>query len=257
MAAVAPTRDDRAPIPRHVAVIMDGNGRWARARSLPRQAGHKAGIAPVRTMVERCAQRGVETLTLFAFSSENWRRPPDEISALMRLFVEALKREVAELHDNGIRLQFIGDLEALGGELNRAIHSAEALTRANDRMQLVLAVAYGGHWDIANAARQLARRVEAGELTSAEIDEVRFADALATRELPPVDLLIRSGGERRVSNFLLWDIAYSELFFSDVLWPDFSVDELDAAFAYYAQRQRRFGRTGDQVAHTGSAKERA
>jgi undecaprenyl diphosphate synthase len=206
-------------------------------------------------MVEQCAQRGVETLTLFAFSSENWRRPPDEINALMRLFVEALKREVAELHENGIRLQFIGDLDALGGELNRAIRHAEALTRDNTRMRLVLAVAYGGHWDLASAARDLAQRVEAGTLTSADIDEATFADALATRTLPPVDLLIRSGGERRISNFLLWDVAYSELYFSDVLWPDFSASELDAAFAYYARKQRRFGKTGEQVAGAGSAEE--
>jgi undecaprenyl diphosphate synthase len=255
MAAVALTRDGVGAIPRHVAVIMDGNGRWARARSLPRQAGHKAGIAPVRMMVEQCTQRGVETLTLFAFSSENWRRPPDEINALMRLFIEALKREVAELHENGIRLQFIGDLEALGQELNRAIRHAEALTRDNQRMRLVLAVAYGGHWDLASAARRLAQQVEAGTLASADIDEARFADALETRTLPPVDLLIRSGGERRISNFLLWDIAYSELFFSDVLWPDFSDHELDEAFAYYAQRQRRFGKTGDQVTGAGAAEE--
>ncbi len=255
MAAVAPTRDGVALVPRHVAVIMDGNGRWARARALPRQAGHKAGIAPVRLMVEQCAQAGVETLTLFAFSSENWRRPPAEIGALMRLFVEALKREVAELHENGIRLRFIGDLDALGPELNTAIGHAEALTRDNRRMDLVLAVAYGGHWDLAGAARRLAEEVEAGSLESADIDESRFADMLATRDLRPVDLLIRSGGERRISNFLLWDIAYSELYFSDVLWPDFSAGDLEAAFAYFAQRQRRFGRTSDQVVGGGAAEE--
>jgi len=247
MVAIVSKRGGAALVPRHVGVIMDGNGRWAKQRSLPRQAGHKAGIAPVRMMVEQCAQSGVEVLTLFAFSSENWRRPPDEISALMALFVDALNREVDELHANGIRLRFIGKLEDLGAELNGAIVRAQALTRENSRMELVLAVAYGGHWDIANAASELARQVEVGELAAADIDEARFAAALATGPLPPVDLMIRSGGERRISNFLLWDLAYSELYFSDVLWPDFSADELAAAFDYYAHRQRRFGHTGEQV----------
>lgn len=247
MVALVTSRGADAAVPRHVAVIMDGNGRWARSRALPRQAGHKAGIRPVRMMVENCAQRGVEVLTLFAFSSENWRRPPDEISALMALFVDALKREVDELDANGIRLRFIGKLDALRAELVAAIHEAEAQTLDNTRMELVLAVAYGGRWDLARAARHLAREVEAGRLESRDIDEARFAAALSSASMPPVDLLIRSGGEHRVSNFLLWDLAYSELYFSDVLWPDFAVEDLDAAFDFYARRQRRFGRTGDQV----------
>jgi undecaprenyl diphosphate synthase len=247
MVALVSEPGKAAAVPRHVAVIMDGNGRWARSRALPRQAGHKAGIKPVRTMVENCAQRGVEVLTLFAFSSENWRRPRDEISALMALFVEALRREVAELHANGIRLRFIGQLDALGPELNRAISEAERTTRDNARMELVLAVAYGGRWDLAGAARKLAREVEAGALRSDQIDEDRFEAALATAPLPPVDLLIRSGGEQRISNFLLWDLAYSELYFSDVLWPDFTAAQLDAAFEFYAKRQRRFGRTEEQI----------
>jgi undecaprenyl diphosphate synthase len=247
MVALASERGDGTAPPRHVAVIMDGNGRWARSRALPRQAGHKAGIKPVRMMVESCAQRGVEVLTLFAFSSENWRRPHDEINALMRLFVEALRREVAELHANGIRLRFIGQLDALGPELNEAIDEAEMTTRDNARMELVLAVAYGGRWDLVGAARELAREVEAGKLRSDQIDEGRFEAALATAPLPPVDLLIRSGGEQRISNFLLWDLAYSELYFSNVLWPDFTVAELDAAFGFYASRQRRFGKTAEQI----------
>lgn len=247
MVALVHKRGADAVAPRHVAVIMDGNGRWAARRALPRQAGHKAGIKPVRTMVEHCAQRGVEVLTLFAFSSENWRRPPEEISALMRLFIEALKREVAELDANGIRLRFIGQLDALGSELSAAIEAAQARTQDNSRMDLVLAVAYGGRWDLAAAARTLAREVEAGKLAAEDIDESRFEAALATASLPPVDLLIRSGGEQRISNFLLWDLAYSELYFTDVLWPDFTAAELDAALDYYVGRQRRFGCTGDQV----------
>ncbi len=234
-------------VPRHIAVIMDGNGRWAARRALPRQAGHKAGIKPVRMIVEQCAQRGVKALTLFAFSSENWQRPPDEINALMGLFIEALNREVAELDANGIRLRFIGQLDALGPELNAAIEAAEARTRDNDRMDLVLAVAYGGRWDLAAAARSLAREVENGTLAAEDVDESRLGAALATASLPPVDLLIRSGGEQRISNFLLWDLAYSELYFSEVLWPDFTEADVDAALDFYAGRQRRFGRTADQV----------
>ena len=247
MVARTQKRGADAAAPRHVAVIMDGNGRWARQRALPRQAGHKAGIKPVRMMVEYCAQHGVEVLTLFAFSSENWRRPRDEINALMSLFVEALNREVAELDANGIRLRFIGQLDALGPELNAAIKAAETLTKDNDRMDLVLAVAYGGRWDLAAAARTLARQVEDGKLAVEDIDESRLEAALATALLPPVDLLIRSGGEQRISNFLLWDFAYSELYFSDVLWPDFTVAELDVALDFYIGRQRRFGRTSDQI----------
>jgi undecaprenyl diphosphate synthase len=226
---------------------MDGNRRWAKRQGLPRLAGHKAGIKPVRTMVEHCAQRGVEVLTLFAFSSENWRRPRDEINGLMALFVEALRREVAELDANGIRLRFIGQLQMLGSELNKAIEAAELRTRDNSRMELTLAVAYGGRWDMVEAARQLARDVQSGKLSIEQIDEASFSGALASTALPAVDLLIRSGGEQRLSNFLLWELAYSELYFSEALWPDFNAAELDAAFDFYASRQRRFGRTGDQV----------
>jgi len=247
MVALVPKRGADAVTPRHVAVIMDGNGRWASRRALPRQAGHKAGIKPVRMMVEHCAQRGVEVLTLFAFSSENWHRPPDEINTLMSLFVEALNRQVAELDANGIRLRFIGQLDSLGPELNAAIDAAQARTRDNNRMDLVLAVAYGGRWDLAAAARKLALEVENGQLATEDIDESRLGAALSTASLAPVDLLIRSGGEQRISNFLLWDLAYSELYFSDVLWPDFTATELDAALDFYIGRQRRFGRTSDQV----------
>jgi undecaprenyl diphosphate synthase len=234
-------------VPRHVAVIMDGNGRWARRRALPRQAGHQAGVKPVRTIVEACAEAGVETLTLFAFSSENWRRPVDEVRGLMALFIDALEREVAELDANGIRLTFIGDTASLGSALRNAVAAAEARTAANRRMNLVVAVAYGGRWDIVQAAQKLAREVAAGRLDPDAIDEDTFAAALATARHPNVDLLIRTGGEKRVSNFLLWDIAYAEVHFADVLWPDFTAAELHKAFEFYAQRQRRFGRTAEQI----------
>lgn len=251
MVARAAPPDEGQARPRHVAVIMDGNGRWARKRALPRKAGHQAGIKPVRATVEYCAERGVEVLTLFAFSSENWRRPADEVSGLMTLLVDAIEREVAELDANGIRLRFIGDEAMLGPRLRETMRAAELRTRANTRMTLVVAVAYGGRWDLAQAARRLAAEAAAGRLDPAEIDETRLAGALATGGLPSVDLLIRSGGEQRISNFLLWDLAYSELYFSSLLWPDFGTAELDRAFEFYGKRQRRFGRTGDQIEAVG------
>jgi undecaprenyl diphosphate synthase len=226
---------------------MDGNGRWARRRALPRPTGHKAGIKPVRATVEYCAERGVQALTLFAFSSENWRRPPDEVRGLMSLFFDALEREVAELDSNGIRLKFIGDRSQLSTSLIAATSAAEVRTANNTRMELVIAVAYGGRWDLAQAARTLARRAASGEIDPESVDEAALSGALETAHLPEVDLLIRTGGEKRISNFLLWDVAYSELFFSDLLWPEFNDDELGRAFEFYAQRQRRFGRTGEQI----------
>src|SRR5690606_19169594 len=238
-------------LPRHVAVIMDGNGRWARRRALPRQAGHQAGIKPVRATVELCAELGIETLTLFAFSSENWRRPPDEVRGLMSLFVDALEREVAELDANGIRLRFIGDLSKLNPTLRDACEAAERRTRGNRRMNLVIAVAYGGRWDVVQAARRLAARAAAGTLDPAAIDEPLVAAELQMAEYPNVDLLIRTGGEQRISNFLLWDVAYAEVYFTDVLWPDFTAAELRRALEFYAQRQRRFGRTGEQIEAVG------
>jgi len=247
MVASIPNSRREAGVPRHVAVIMDGNGRWARRRALPRHAGHRAGVKPVRAIVEQCAERGVEVLTLFAFSSENWRRPRDEVRGLMSLFVDALNREVAELDANGIRLRFIGELHLLNPALQEAIRAAEIRTRDNVRMDLVLAVAYGGRWDIANAARDLAREVAEGQLDPEDIDESRLAAAMQMGRAPDVDLLIRTGGERRISNFLLWSVAYSEVCFTDTLWPDFGAADLDEALEFFASRQRRFGRTGDQV----------
>jgi undecaprenyl diphosphate synthase len=247
MAAVSPDPQPKSPVPNHLAIIMDGNGRWAQQRRAPRVTGHQAGIKPVRATVEYCATHGVGQLTLFAFSSENWKRPPAEVRGLMRLFLEALDREVDELHSNGIRLKFIGDRTKLSAALDAATRNAELRTKRNSRMQLTIAVAYGGRWDIVQAARKLAHDVELGALDPNAIDENRFAAALETADLPPVDLLIRTGGEQRISNFLIWDAAYSELYFSDALWPAFDAAELERAFAFYAQRQRRFGRTGEQV----------
>jgi undecaprenyl diphosphate synthase len=226
---------------------MDGNGRWARKRSLPRHAGHRAGVKSVRAIVENSAQRGVEYLTLFAFSSENWRRPDEEVGMLMSLFLEALRREVSELHKNNVRLRFIGERERLDQKLIEKIGSGEALTADNTGLRLQVAVAYGGRWDIVDAARKLAARAAAGEIAADAIDETTFAAQLQLGGAPDPDLLIRTGGEQRISNFLLWNLAYAELWFSDVLWPDFGAAEFDAALAHYSQRQRRYGHTGDQL----------
>ena len=237
-----------ASLPRHIAVIMDGNGRWARGRGLPRPAGHKAGIAPVRMTIEQCGRRGIEALTLFAFSSENWRRPKDEVSTLIGLFLDALDREVAELHDKGVRLRFIGDRSTLSPRLLERMVAAETLTAANAGLRLQIAVSYGGRWDIRQAAQHLASACVAGSLKPEDIDESRLGGALALGDLPDPDLFIRTGGERRISNFLLWNLAYTELYFTDCLWPAFDVPELEAALAHFAGRERRFGRTSAQVA---------
>jgi undecaprenyl diphosphate synthase len=242
-----------ADSPQHVAIIMDGNGRWARSRGMPRPAGHRASVKVVRRVVEECSKREVRYLTLFAFSSENWRRPPDEVGMLMTLFLDALEREVADLHRNQVRLRFIGDRELLGGELARRMHGAEELTEGNSGLNLFVAVAYGGRWDIAQACRSLAADAAAGTLDAPGIDEAHVAGRLALAGIPDPDLLIRTGGEQRVSNFLLWNLAYTELYFTDVLWPEFSPADLDAAFEYFAQRERRFGKTSGQLAANADA----
>jgi undecaprenyl diphosphate synthase len=234
-------------VPRHIAVIMDGNGRWAAARALPRTAGHGMGVRSVKQIVENCAQRNVEVLTLFAFSSENWQRPREEVSMLMNRFLEALDEEVDSLHRNGIRIRFIGNLSQLSTALRERMESAMRLTAGNSGMRLVIAVAYGGRWDIAMAARELARRCAAGELQSDAIDEAALGSQVALAGLPDPDLLIRTGGEQRISNFLLWNLAYTELYFCDTLWPDFGARELDAAIEHFSRRQRRFGMTPNQV----------
>jgi undecaprenyl diphosphate synthase len=240
-------REGEVGVPRHVAVIMDGNGRWAANRSLPRHAGHRAGVKAVRATVEGCARRGVDALTLFAFSSENWSRPADEVAKLMLMFVEAIDRELDDLCKNGIRLRFIGDETRLKPKLVARMRAAETQTAAGGRMTLNVAIAYGGRWDIVTAARTLARRCVAGEFSPDAIDEAAIRSALQLGDGPDPDLFIRTGGEHRISNFLLWNLAYTELYFCDVLWPDFGDDQLERAFRHYGSRQRRFGLTAAQV----------
>ena len=227
---------------------MDGNGRWAEARGEPRTAGHKAGLEPVRMCIREFARRDVKALTLFAFSSENWRRPEAEVAALMALFFDALDREVDELHSNGVRLRVIGDRRTLSVRLQQRIAEAEARTAANTGLMLQVAVSYGGHWDILEAARKLSRKVASGAMRPEEIDADTFSSELQLGGLPDPDLFIRTGGERRISNFLLWNLAYAELHFSDVLWPDFGIAELNAALADFDSRQRRFGTVRAQPA---------
>jgi undecaprenyl diphosphate synthase len=242
-----------ADSPQHVAIIMDGNGRWARSCGMPRPAGHRASIKVVRRVVQDCVERGVRYLTLFAFSSENWRRPPDEVGMLMKLFLDSLEREVADLHRNQVRLRFIGDRDLLGAELAKRMRNAEQLTADNRGLVLIVAMAYGGRWDITQACRSLAADAAAGTLSAQSIDESQVAGRLALAGIPDPDLLIRTGGERRISNFLLWSLAYTELFFCDALWPDFSAAHLEAAFEFFMQRERRFGRTSGQVAANADA----
>jgi undecaprenyl diphosphate synthase len=240
-------------LPQHVAIIMDGNGRWARARGLPRPAGHRASVKVVRRVVEECASQQVRFLTLFAFSSENWLRPADEVGMLMSLFLDALVREIGDLHKNQVRVKFIGDRAALSRELVTRMVAAETLTQGNAGLTLTVAVAYGGRWDIAQACRALAADAAAGRVDPAVIDENAVAGKLALAGMPDPDLLIRTGGEQRISNFLLWNFAYTELYFCDVLWPEFAPQHLAAAFEHYAQRERRFGKTSAQLAASSDA----
>ena len=237
-----------AATPQHVAIIMDGNGRWARSRGLPRPAGHRASVKVVRRVVEECADAHVRFLTLFAFSSENWRRPADEVGFLMNLFLDALVREIADLHRNRVRLRFLGDRDLLGVELAGRMRDAEELTAGNTGLGLMVALAYGGRWDITQACRSLAADVASGKLAAQDITEARVAERLALGTIPDPDLLIRTGGEQRISNFLLWNLAYTELYFSDVLWPEFSTAHLQAAFDHFINRERRFGKTSEQLA---------
>jgi undecaprenyl diphosphate synthase len=233
--------------PRHIAIIMDGNGRWAEARGLPRHAGHKEGVRPVRMCIEECARRGVGALTLFAFSSENWQRPVVEVGSLMQLFLDAIDREVDELHKNKVRLRFIGDRHALSVKLQSRMAASEGLTAANPGLRLQVAVSYGGRWDILQAARRVAAEVANGSSTLDSLDEQRFARELSLGDVPDPDLFIRTGGDHRISNFLLWNLAYTELHFCDTLWPDFDVPHLEDALRAFASRERRFGQTADQL----------
>ena len=240
-----------ASIPRHVCIIMDGNGRWAKKRLMPRSFGHRKGVETTRRAVEYFARSGVENLTLFAFSSENWQRPADEVDSLMGLFMQALQEYTGELNQQQIRLRFIGDRNPFSAELRARIEQTEAETAANRRMVLNIAANYGGRWDIVNASRALARRVASGELEPGDIDEAALQGELSLAGIPDPDLFIRTGSERRISNFLLWQIAYSELYFCDVLWPDFSEQDMRAALDEYARRQRRYGKTAEQLESVG------
>ena len=241
---------DTGGVPRHVAIIMDGNGRWATSRRLPRFAGHTKGVEAVHATVEACVDRGVEFLTLFAFSSENWRRPPDEVSLLMRLFVTVLEREVARMRANGIRLRIVGDLSAFQPRLQSLIRQSEQRTAHNTRLTLTVCANYGGRWDILQATRAMLTARPDLAADPSGITEADLTPYLAMHHAPEPDLFIRTGGEQRVSNFLLWQLAYTELYFTDAYWPDFGPAELDRAFASFGQRERRFGRTGAQVATT-------
>jgi undecaprenyl diphosphate synthase len=239
---------------RHIAVIMDGNGRWAKQRHLPRVAGHRRGVKSVREIVRACAERGVEYLTLFAFSSENWRRPADEVTYLTQLFVMALEQEVGKLHDNGIRFKLIGDLSRFEPRLQRLAREAEALTAANQGLTLTIAANYGGRWDVLQAANRMLREHPG---LAAGFSESDLTPYLALNYAPEPDLFIRTGGEQRISNFVLWQLAYTELYFTDTLWPDFDAAALDRAIVSYQQRERRFGRTSEQLpAGTGQAEYR-
>jgi undecaprenyl diphosphate synthase len=239
--------DKDISIPRHVAIIMDGNNRWAKKRLLGGIAGHKAAIGAVRTTVEECARAGVEVLTLYAFSSENWRRPKDEVNALMDLFLMALNREVKKLAKNNLRLKIIGDKNGFSQPIQKAIAKAEEETKENTGMTLAVAANYGGHWDIVQATQKLAERVKAGDVEPSQITEEMLSAEVMMGDLPFPDLCIRTAGEQRISNFLLWQMAYTEFYFTQEYWPDFNKDSLFRAFSSLSGRTRRFGRTDDQL----------
>jgi len=234
-------------VPKHIAIIMDGNGRWAKKRNKMRVFGHRAGVEAVRNVVEACGELGVNALTLFAFSSENWRRPEKEVGLLMDLFMTVLKSEAKKLKKNNVQLRVIGDLSAFSDKLQNRISEAVELTKDNDGLVLNVAANYGGRWDIINALKKVATDVKQGNMDVEDISEEKLNDYLSFSGLPEPDLFIRTGGEERISNFLLWHLAYTELYFTDVLWPDFDKEELKKAILSFSKRQRRFGRTGEQV----------
>lgn len=242
------TIPERSDAPRHLAIIMDGNGRWATQRFLPRTAGHARGVQAVRRIVEACGRRGVRYLTLFAFSSENWRRPQEEVSLLMRLFIQTLEKEVGKLEEQGVRLRVVGDTSAFEPRLQSLIRLVEERTAHNSLLNLTVAANYGGRWDILQAMRRMLAAEPGLSSQPDDIDETRLAPHLSMAWAPEPDLFIRTGGEQRISNFLVWQLAYTELYFTDSYWPDFGAKELDAAFEWYRTRERRFGRTSEQVA---------
>jgi len=233
-------------IPKHIAIIMDGNGRWAQKKKLSRHSGHKAGVEAVRNVIEACAIRKVEVLTLFAFSSENWSRPKTEVNLLMELFLVSLRRELNKLHENNIQIRFIGDREVFATSLKKQIGKAEQLTKNNSGLVLVIAVNYGGRWDIVQASKALAKRVLAGQLAVEDITIESVGQYICMSDLPEPDLFIRTSGEKRISNYLLWQLAYTELYFTDIHWPDFDEQALDQAIGEFNKRQRRFGKTQEQ-----------
>ena len=243
-AGVAPVDPD---LPQHIAVIMDGNGRWAKRNGLPRVAGHRRGVDAVKALVENCARRKIPYLTLFAFSSENWKRPSTEVKLLLELLTSVLESEVRKLHQNDVCLRIIGNLSRFSPRVQLLIRNAQELTRSNSSLNLTVAVNYGGRWDVTQACRQIAQQVAHGDIDPAAISKDTVARHMSTSELPEPDLFIRTGGERRISNFLLWQMAYTELYFTDTLWPDFNDDDLAKAIESFAHRQRRFGQTSEQV----------
>ncbi|HLR13613.1 MAG TPA: polyprenyl diphosphate synthase [Burkholderiaceae bacterium] len=238
---------DASSVPRHLAVIMDGNGRWATQRYLPRSAGHARGVQAVRRLVESCGKRGVEYVTLFAFSSENWRRPADEVSLLMRLFIQTLEKQVDKLHEQGVRLRIIGDTSAFEPHLQALIDQAQNRTAGNNSLHLTIAANYGGRWDVLNAMRQMLTAQPELAAQPGQLTEASLLPHLALNFAPEPDLFIRTGGEQRISNFLIWQLAYTELYFTDTFWPDFDEHKLDLAFEWYRNRERRFGRTSAQL----------
>jgi undecaprenyl diphosphate synthase len=234
-------------VPQHIAIIMDGNGRWAKQRHQPRFMGHRAGVKAVENIVKHCAEVGVRVLSLFAFSSENWRRPSKEVSLLMELFALSLKQQAKRLHKNNIRLQIIGDISKFSTSLQKQITQAEELTANNSGLTINIAANYGGQWDITQAVQKVAEKVQSGQLKAAEITEELIAAELTTAAISDPDLFIRTGGEQRVSNFMLWQMAYTEFYFAETLWPDFDAEQLDKAILSFNQRERRFGKTSEQI----------
>ena len=241
------------PVPRHIAIVMDGNGRWAKQRKKPRSFGHQAGVKAARQAVRSCVEFGVEALTLFAFSSENWGRPQSEVGLLMDLFLRALKSELEELHSNGVRMRFIGDISAFSDKLREQMRYAESLTHDNATLNLNIAVNYGGRWDITNAVREIAKQVELGQLAADAIDQDVLARHVSLADLPDPDLMIRTSGAVRISNYLLWQMAYTELYFCDTHWPDFDRAEMLRAIDWFSRCERRYGKTGEQVTEVGHA----
>jgi undecaprenyl diphosphate synthase len=234
-------------LPQHIAIVMDGNGRWSKARAKPRHFGHKAGLESLKKIIEAAAKRGISYLTVFAFGMENWLRPSAEVNYLMNLFLTALRRDIGRLHENGIRVQFIGDRQQVHADLIQNMQEAESLTRDNSRMTLIVAFNYSGRWDIGQACQLLAEKVAANKLSAADINEECISQHLSTAAWPDPDLFIRTSGEQRLSNFLLWQLSYAELYFTNKHWPEFDEAELDKAIAFYASRERRFGKISEQL----------